>query len=122
MFCSAVERCAGAAGEAGDSVLDPYPPKGVEGEATAVPALEPMKGNRSLYCMMDHIKFETRIEENGVLRIPESYSHELRKGENVRVTVSETPKEKPTVTFLREHPLHAPGFKPMSRDELYGRP
>ncbi len=71
---------------------------------------------------MDRIQFDTRVEEPGILRIPEPYAHELGKGKNVRVTVVEEPRENGTVKFLREHPLHAPGFKPMKREDLYDRP
>jgi len=70
---------------------------------------------------MDRIQFDARVEEEGILRIPEQYSHDLAKGKNVRVTISDKPKERATVKFLRENPLHAPGCKPLKRDELYDR-
>ena len=71
---------------------------------------------------MERIQFDTEVEKPGILRIPEKYARTLKEGERVRVTVSEEEiRETDTVKFLRENPLHAPGFKPMKREDLYDR-
>ena len=70
---------------------------------------------------MDRIEFDTTIEREGVIRIPANLTNGLRNGEAVHVTVAPEPEERQTVKRMREHPIHAPGFKPLTREEIYDR-
>ena len=70
---------------------------------------------------MDRIEFDTTVEGEGVIRIPANLTNGLHKGEAVHVTVAPEPRERWTVKQMRENPIHAPGFKPLTRDELYDR-
>lgn len=70
---------------------------------------------------MERIQFDTTVEEPGILRIPSEYARKLAKGEDVHVTITDKPQEKATVKLMTENALHAPGFKPMKRDDLYDR-
>ena len=71
---------------------------------------------------MDHIEFDTTVEGEGVIRIPDSLKRGLVPGEHVHVTLSPDPKERLTVKRMRENPIRVPdGFKPLTRDEIYNR-
>jgi hypothetical protein len=70
---------------------------------------------------MDRIEFDASVDEGGVIRIPPEYGRTLTKGEKVHVSLSPKGSEKQTVKRMQENPLHAPGFKPLQRDELYDR-
>ncbi len=70
---------------------------------------------------MDHIEFDTTVEGEGVIRIPDDLKRGIARGEHVHVTLSPEPKERLTVKRMRENPIPAPGFKPLSREEIYNR-
>ena len=70
---------------------------------------------------MDRIDFDTTLESEEIIRIPADLKKHLVKGEAVHVTVSPESPERRTVKRMREHPIDAPGFKPLTRKELYDR-
>ncbi len=70
---------------------------------------------------MDRIDFDTTLDSEELIRIPANLKKHLVKGESVHVTVSPEPPERRTVKRMREHPIPAPGFKPLTREELYDR-
>jgi hypothetical protein len=77
---------------------------------------------------MDRIEFDATPEENGrLIRIPDEYVQALAKKGSVHVTVSSDNEqsvkrpERATVRRMREHPIYAPGVKPLTREEIYDR-
>lgn len=70
---------------------------------------------------MDRIEFDTMVEVGGIIRIPDEYSRKLTRAEKVHVAVTPDEDEPLTVKRMRDHPFHAPGFKPLTRDEIYDR-
>jgi hypothetical protein len=74
-----------------------------------------------LNVIMNRIEFDTMVEGEGVIRIPASLANGLHKGETVHVTVAPEPNKRWTVEQMQKNPIHAPGFKPLTRDELYDR-
>lgn len=71
---------------------------------------------------MDRIEFDASVDEEGVIHIPAEYTRDLARARKVHVEVTPEDEEPLTVKRMREHPLHAPNFKPLSRDEIYDRP
>ena len=70
---------------------------------------------------MDRIDFDTKADENGLIRIPDEYVKGLAKKETIHVTITTSRPERKTVKRMRENPFHVPDFKPLTRDEIYDR-
>jgi hypothetical protein len=66
------------------------------------------------------VEFQAQIK-NGTIEIPEAYRSHFK--ERVRVILL-AEEESPTITLidqLLQHPLKVPGFKPLTREEMYER-
>jgi len=75
---------------------------------------------------MDRFEFDAKVEEGGhFIRVPDEYVQGLAKEGKIHVTVSTEADgkrpERETVKRMRENPIHAPGFKPLTREEIYDR-
>lgn len=66
------------------------------------------------------VEFQAQIK-NGTIEIPEAYRSRFK--ERVRVILF-AEEESTTVTLidqLLQHPVKVPGFKPLTREEMYER-
>lgn len=66
------------------------------------------------------VEFQAQIK-NGTIEIPEAYRSHFK--ERVRVILL-AEEESPTMTLidqLLQHPVKVPGFKPLTREEMYER-
>jgi hypothetical protein len=69
------------------------------------------------------IEFDALVE-NGKIVIPKEQKKRLGRRKRVHVTIREAqgPRKdhKPNLLdYLLKHPLHVPGFKPLTREEIY---
>lgn len=66
------------------------------------------------------IEFQAKVE-NGTIVIPSQYRDKLK--DVVRVIVLAEAKEKTSnlIDQLLEKPLRSPGFRPLSRDDIYAQ-
>ena len=70
------------------------------------------------------VNFDAQVN-NGTIDIPEEYRDRVRG--TVRVTISTADELEMAATqnlFIEEllaHPLNVPGFRPLTRDEIYSR-
>jgi len=68
---------------------------------------------------MHAIEFQTTIK-NGIIEIPRQYLRNLSNRVRVILLVEQTPKT--TVNFIDQllaHPVRVPGFRPLTREEIY---
>jgi hypothetical protein len=66
------------------------------------------------------VEFQAQIK-NGTIEIPEAYRSRFK--EHVRVILL-AEEDSPTVTLidqLLQYPVKVPGFKPLTREEMYER-
>jgi hypothetical protein len=70
---------------------------------------------------MGHIEFDATVESEGLIRVPTEYAGELPKGEVVHVTARTKSSERRTVKRMSEQPILAPGFHPLTREEIHDR-
>ncbi len=86
--------------------------------------------------MTRQIDFDTTIEDEGIIRIPDRWKNGVHRGETVHVTLAQETngEEKQKITLpegarmtrtvrrMIENPFHAPpGFKPLTREEVHDR-
>jgi bifunctional DNA-binding transcriptional regulator/antitoxin component of YhaV-PrlF toxin-antitoxin module len=74
--------------------------------------------------MRERIEFDTSADSEGRIDVPAEYRKELRSRPNLHVTIEERTRrdKRDPAAFVRraqEHPIAIPGFKPLTRDELY---
>jgi len=78
---------------------------------------------KSLVCRMsDKIEYNTVIDEDGTIHIPENLRNELPEGP-VHVTVEpfNFPPGEPAIKYLVDHPIYIHNFKMPTRDEMHER-
>ena len=67
------------------------------------------------------IEFRAEIK-GGRIEIPARYKKRLATAKKVRVVISDAPKAKSGIfARLLKNPLYIEDFKPLTRDEIYGR-
>ena len=67
------------------------------------------------------VEFQAQVRD-GMIEIPIQYRDKVK--EKVRVIILTQEEEKETANLIEQllqSPLHAPGFRPLSRDEVYAR-
>ena len=69
---------------------------------------------------MQAIEFQTRIE-NGAILIPEEYKSQLTGPVRVIVMTEDRSVDSSMIQELLANPLKVPDFKPLTREEIYGR-
>ena len=70
---------------------------------------------------MHAIEFQTTINQ-GMIKVPEQYLHQLSKHAKVIVLMEEEPSPpKGVLAQLLERPLKRRHFKPLRREEIYER-
>jgi hypothetical protein len=70
---------------------------------------------------MQAVEFQTNIR-NGIIELPEA--HKERFQGQVRVILLAAEESQLSVDMIAQllsNPLHIAGFKPLTRDEIYGR-
>ncbi|MFV9505405.1 MAG: hypothetical protein AB4911_12685 [Oscillochloridaceae bacterium umkhey_bin13] len=66
------------------------------------------------------VEFRTKIKD-GTVEVPSQYQTKLKGTVRVIILVEEEQTATNMIEHLMQHPLQAPGFKPMRRSEIYDR-
>ena len=67
------------------------------------------------------IEFQARVKKNGTIEIPAQYRDKLKKVVRVIVLTEGIEKTNNLIDQLLETPFKAKEFKPLTRDDIYGR-
>ena len=67
---------------------------------------------------MQAIEFQT-ILQNGTIEIPQDLRERVKGKVRVIVLAEEPDEDASYLEYLIENPIDIPGFKPMTRDEIY---
>ncbi|NCC32476.1 MAG: hypothetical protein EOM24_10710 [Chloroflexia bacterium] len=65
------------------------------------------------------VEFHTRVKQDGTIDIPDAYRDRLKGDLRVIILTRDTTPERDMIQYLLDHPLYAPDFQPMSRDDMY---
>jgi len=66
------------------------------------------------------VEFQTQVTD-GTIEVPSEYRQRVKGTVRVIILAEETAPEIDMIEHLLAHPIHAPGFVPMKRDEIYQR-
>jgi hypothetical protein len=66
------------------------------------------------------VEFRAKVK-NGSIEIPEEYRDRFKEGVRVILLAEEENSAVNFIDHLLQHPVHLPGFKPLTRDEVYDR-
>lgn len=66
------------------------------------------------------IEFQAQVKD-GVIEVPEQYQEYLKTTVRVILLVNAPAPSDTFIDQLLVKPLQVPGFRPMSRDEIYGQ-
>jgi hypothetical protein len=66
------------------------------------------------------VEFQAKIK-NGAIEIPEEYRTRFKERVRVILLAEEESTAANFIDHLLQHPLPIAGFKPLTRDEIYGR-
>ena len=69
---------------------------------------------------MHILKFEASVR-NGLIQIPDKYREQIPERVKIILFPKERRAQEDYVTWLLDHPLQAPGFRPLSREEIHER-
>lgn len=66
------------------------------------------------------VEFQAKVK-NGSIEIPEEYRARFKERVRVILLAEEESTAAHFIDDLLQHPVHIPGFKPLTRDEIYER-
>lgn len=66
------------------------------------------------------IEFQAKVKKNGTIEIPVQYRDKLKEIVRVIVLTEGEQKTSNLIDQLLEKPFEAKGFRPLTRDEIYG--
>ncbi|NJO83049.1 MAG: hypothetical protein HC828_09635 [Blastochloris sp.] len=66
------------------------------------------------------VEFQTSIKD-GTIEIPSEYRNRFKGSIRVIILAEEQTEATNMIEYLMKNPIHAPGFTPLKRDELYER-
>jgi hypothetical protein len=66
------------------------------------------------------VEFQAKVK-NGSIEIPKEYRTRFKERVRVILLTEEEGTAANFIDQLLQHPLHRPGFKPFTRDEIYER-
>lgn len=69
---------------------------------------------------MQRVEFDAKVE-NGIIEIPDEFQKELNGDVHVVVSVRKERQGKSYLREIIENPIDIPGFRPLTRDEIYDR-
>ncbi len=66
------------------------------------------------------VEFQAKVK-NGSIEIPKEYQTHFKGRVRVILLAEEENTAANFIDHLLQHPVHIPGFKPLTRDEIYER-
>ena len=66
------------------------------------------------------VEFQAKVR-NGSIEIPKEYRTRFKERVRVILLAEEEGTAATFIDHLLEHPVHIPGFKPLTREEIYER-
>jgi hypothetical protein len=66
------------------------------------------------------VEFQAKVK-NGSIEIPEEYRTRFKERVHVILFAEEESTAANFIDHLLQHPVQLPGFKPLTRDEIYDR-
>jgi len=66
------------------------------------------------------VEFQAQIK-NGTIEIPEAYRSRFKERVRVILLAEEESTRASLIDQLLQHPIKVPGFKPLTREDLYER-
>ena len=66
------------------------------------------------------VEFQAKVK-NGAIEIPKEYQTRFKERVRVILFAEEENTAANFIDHLLQHPVHIPGFKPLTRDEIYER-